>query len=180
MGFPMYYAYKGAPGPVPVGASHAAIYPYGPFETGDGSSVMLGIQNEREWAKLCSEVLDDASLATDPRFSNNTLRVKNRDALKAIIFTVFSNFSAPEVVAKLDNATIANATVNNMQDVWDHPQLRARGRWTEVDTPVGPIPALIPPGMPSLGSVDGVTPRMDPVPAVGEHNEAILAELAKQ
>ena len=179
IGFPMYYAYKGVPGPTPVGASHAAIYPYGPFETGDGSSVMLGIQNEREWAKLCTEVLDDANLASDPRFSNNSLRVKNRDELKDIICAVFAKTTAKDVVVRLDKAGAANASVNDMQGVWDHPQLRARGRWTEVNTSVGPIPALIPPGMPSLGLEDGVKARMDPVPALGEHNDAILAELAE-
>jgi crotonobetainyl-CoA:carnitine CoA-transferase CaiB-like acyl-CoA transferase len=179
MGFPMYYAYKGAPGPVPAGASHAAIYPYGPFATGDGHSVMLGIQNEREWAKLCAEVLDDAALASDPRFSNNTLRVKNRDTLEKLICAAFSTFTAKEVVSRLDKATIANANVNDMQGVWDHPQLRARNRWTEVNTSIGPIPALIPPGMSAVGAEDGVQVRMDPVPALGEHNEAILAELAE-
>ena len=179
MGFPMYYAYKGASGPTPVGASHAAIYPYGPFETGDGLSVMLGIQNEREWAKLCAEVLDDADLAFDPRFSSNSLRVKNRDVLKEIICAAFAKSTAQDAGVRLDKAGVANASVNDMQGVWDHPQLRARGRWTEVLTSVGPIPALIPPGMPTLGSEDGVKARMDPVPALGEHNDAILAELAR-
>jgi crotonobetainyl-CoA:carnitine CoA-transferase CaiB-like acyl-CoA transferase len=179
MGFPMYYTYKGAPGPAPVGASHAAIYPYGPFATGDGQSVMLGIQNEREWAKLCEEVLDDSSLASDPRFSNNSQRVKNRDALEKIICAAFSTYTAKEVVVRLDKATVANAAVNDMQGVWNHPQLRARNRWTEVNTSVGPIPALIPPGMPGIGAEDGLQVRMDPVPALGEHNDAILAELAR-
>jgi crotonobetainyl-CoA:carnitine CoA-transferase CaiB-like acyl-CoA transferase len=179
MGFPMYYTYKGAPGPTPVGASHAAIYPYGPFKTGDGQSVMLGIQNEREWAKLCAEVLGDPHLASDPRFSNNSLRVKNRDALEEIICAVFSTSNVKDVVEQLEKATVANAAVNDMQGVWDHPQLRARNRWTEVSTSIGSIPALIPPGMPSMGSEDGVKARMDPVPALGEHNEAILAELGR-
>jgi crotonobetainyl-CoA:carnitine CoA-transferase CaiB-like acyl-CoA transferase len=177
MGFPMYYTYQNAPGPAPVGASHASIYPYGPFETGDGRSVMLGIQNEREWVIFCRELLHDQDLATDSRFSNNSLRVQNRDSLKEIICQAFSKFTAEDAVERLDSAGIANANVNNMQGVWNHPQLRARGRWMEVQTPVGPVPALIPPGIPAPGDEDTVKPRMDPVPAVGEHNKSILAEL---
>ncbi|KAI0470319.1 CoA-transferase family III [Xylaria cf. heliscus] len=177
MGFPMYYTFKGAPGPKPVGASHASIYPYGLFETGDGQSVMLGIQNEREWLIFCSKVLDNAELATDARFADNSSRVKNRDELRKIICLKFSKSTAKDVVDGLDTAGIANAKVNDMKGVWDHPQLRARGRWTEVGTPVGTIPALIPPGIPSPDDQDGVTARMDSVPAVGEHNSAIFAEL---
>lgn len=174
MGFPMYYSYEGAPAPVPSGAAHASIYPYGPFTTGDGKTVMLGIQNEREWAIFCKELLDDAALAIDSRFMSNTLRSQNREELKEIICKNFSILSAEQVVERLDVAGIANANVNDMNEVWNHPQLRARGRWTTVDTPAGPVPALIPPGTAALGSLK---PRMDPVPAVGEHNKAILAEL---
>lgn len=177
MGFPMYYAYNGAPGPKPAGAAHASIYPYGPFETGDGKSVMLGIQNEREWAVFCAKVLGDEELATDPRFCNNSLRTENREELRGLICKAFVKLTAPEAVAKLDEAGIANANVNDMRGVWDHPQLRARGRWTEVDTPAGRVPALIPPGVPSPGTCNGVEARMNSVPKVGEHNAAILAEL---
>ncbi|KAL4920438.1 CoA-transferase family III domain-containing protein [Aspergillus aurantiobrunneus] len=174
MGFPMYYAFNGAPGPVPAGASHASIYPYGPFETGDGS-VMLGIQNEREWANFCTHVLSQPDLATDARFSNNSLRVQNRDALKDIICRSFADITAEEATRRLDKASIANANVNDMQGVWEHAQLRARGRWTEVQTSEGPVPTLLPPGFsPKEG---GIRARMDAVPKVGEHNESILAEL---
>ncbi|OOF94985.1 hypothetical protein ASPCADRAFT_507834 [Aspergillus carbonarius ITEM 5010] len=176
MGFPMYYAFDGATGPMPAGASHAAIYPYGPFEAGDGKSVMLGIQNEREWAKFCELVLGDGGLVADERFRNNELRSKNREELKKIICEVFSLLSAEEVMARLDAATIANARVNDMQGVWDHPQLKARQRWTTVSTPVGVVPALLPPGL-TMGDADMYGARMDAVPDVGEHNEAILAEL---
>ncbi|GAA92309.1 CAIB/BAIF family enzyme [Aspergillus luchuensis] len=175
MGFPMYYSYENAPGPTPAGASHAAIYPYGPFETGDGT-VMLGIQNEREWAKFCDIVLGQADLATDERFVNNSLRSQNRDELKKIICDVFSSLSAEQVIARLDEAAIANASVNDMQGVWNHPQLKARQRWTDVETPAGTVPALLPPGM-TLGDADTYGARMDAVPEVGEHNKAILAEL---
>lgn len=172
MGFPMYYAFNGGQAPKPVGASHAAIYPYGPFETGDGNSVMLGIQNEREWANFCDKVLLDGSLTKDPRFATNTLRSKNRYVLKQTIVDAFSSLTVSEVSTRLDKASIANATVNDMQAVWDHPQLSFRGRWTEVNTPAGPIPALLPPGVGNASDV-----RMDAVPGVGEHNDAIKAEL---
>jgi itaconate CoA-transferase len=173
MGFPLYYSYNGAPPPARSGASHASIYPYGPFETGDGRSVMLGIQNEREWSLFCEKVLEKPELTTDPRFSGTAQRSLNRDTLKDIIVEVFSAFSAEEAVSRLDVAGIANASVNDMQGVWNHPQLRARDRWTEVETPVGPIKTLLPPGMPSA-----FNPRIDPIPRVGEHNESILAELS--
>jgi crotonobetainyl-CoA:carnitine CoA-transferase CaiB-like acyl-CoA transferase len=172
MSFPLYYTYSNAPGPRPTGASHATIYPYGPFETGDGGSVMLGIQNEREWANFCEHVLENKDLANDARFMNNSLRSQHRDTLKKIIYESFAKSTAKETVARLDRAGIANATVNDMQGIWNHPQLRARGRWTTVDTPKGKIPALLPPGC-----VDERDVRMDAVPDVGEHNEAIMAEL---
>ncbi|PWY96155.1 CoA-transferase family III [Aspergillus sclerotioniger CBS 115572] len=176
MGFPMYYAYDGKEGPVPAGASHAAIYPYGPFEARDGKSVMLGIQNEREWGKFCELVLGDGGIAMDERFKSNELRSRNREELKRIICGVFGELSAEEVVGRLDEAGIANASVNDMQGVWNHPQLKARQRWTTVKTPVGDVPALLPPGM-TMGDEDMYGARMDAVPDVGEHNEAILAEL---
>ncbi|KAM0231552.1 hypothetical protein ACHAPO_008400 [Fusarium lateritium] len=175
MSFPLYYAYQGASAPSRAGASHAAIYPYGPFETGNGETVMLGIQNEREWASFCRDVLQDSALGQDPRFANNSLRVQNRDELKQIICDGFKSYSAAEVLARLDKASIANATVNTMEDVWNHPQLRARGRWTEVDTPNGRVPALTPPGI-----ADASEARMEAVPALGEHNKAILAELGME
>ncbi|KAJ5298084.1 hypothetical protein PENANT_c039G02108 [Penicillium antarcticum] len=168
MGFPMYYAFDGAPGPVPAGASHAAIYPYGPFDTGDGS-VMLGIQNEREWQSFCAGVLSQPDLATDSRFSSNPLRVQNRDALKNAIQDVFSKLTSEETIARLEEASIANANVNDMQNVWEHAQLKARNRWTQVKTSAGVVPALLPPGT--------TQSAMGPIPKVGEHNEAILAEL---
>ena len=177
MGFPMYYAFEGAPGPVPAGASHAAIYPYGPFETGDGQSVMLGIQNEREWQNFCTGVLSQPDLATDSRFSSNSLRVQNRDVLKATIHNVFSNFTADETITRLEEASIANASVNDMQNVWEHAQLKARDRWTQVQTPAGVVPALLPPGLTKSSDRGGCGAQMGPIPKVGEHNEAILAEL---
>lgn len=171
MSYPLYYAYKGATPPPRTGASHATIFPYGLFACGDGRSVMFGLQNEREWAIFCTQVLNRPHLVDDPRFRSNVLRVQNRDALTAEIEDSFSSYTAEDVVSRLDAAEIANATVREMADVWAHPQLEARGRWTEVDSPVGRIPALISPVL-----LDGVAPRMDAVPALGEHTEAVLRE----
>lgn len=174
MGFPLYYTIDDAPGPKPVGTAHAAVYPYGPFETGsDGKeSVMLGVQNEREWANFCVKVLQQPALVSDERFSSNTLRVENRERLKEIIRENFSAFTAEDVLKKLDAAGIANAKVNDMRGVWRHEQLKARGRWTEIDTPSGCVPALLPPGFSNVFDA-----RMDAVPSLGQHNKSILAEL---
>jgi itaconate CoA-transferase len=172
MSYPLYYAFEGAAPPPRAGAAHATIYPYGPFPTGDGKTVMLGLQNEREWQEFCARVLRQPQLATDDRFSSNARRVAAREALHAIVVEVFAHLDADQVVARLEAAQIANARVNSMHDVWAHPQLQARQRWTEVDTPAGRVPALVPPGIP-----DTFTPRMDAVPALGQHSAAILAEL---
>ncbi len=172
MGYPLYYAYDGATPPPRAGAAHATIYPYGPFPAGDGKTVMLGRQNEREWAAFCQQVLRRPELAADERFASNSRRVANRQALRALIDEVFGALSAEQVIERLDAAQIANAHMNDMHAVWQHPQLRSRARWTEVPTPNGPIPALLPPG-----STRAFAPRMDAVPALGQHTEAILREL---
>ena len=169
--YPLYYAFDGAPPPPRTGAAHATIYPYGPFPTGDGGTVMMGLQNEREWVSFCQIVLRRPELATDPRFAGNARRVAERDALRQLIVDAFAASTAPQVLERLEAAKIANARVNTMHDVWQHPQLAARGRWREVGTSAGPVPALLPPG-----SWD-VDPRMDPVPALGEHTDDVLVEL---
>jgi itaconate CoA-transferase len=172
MSFPLYYAYDGADPPVRAGASHATIYPYGPFPAGDGKVVMLGLQNEREWTVFCDKVLNQPELRTDPRFCSGPLRSTNRKALYGIIVDAFSKLTAQQIVQRLDEAQIGNAQMNDMRDVWDHAQLRARKRWVEVNTPVGKIKAMLPPGMPET-----FEPRMDAIPAVGQHTDAILGEL---
>ena len=169
--YPLYYAFEGAAPPPRTGASHATIYPYGPFPAGDGTTVMLGLQNEREWVSFCDKVLQQPELAADPRFTANFKRVAERDALRRIIVEAFEPLTGAQVVERLELAQIANARVNTMQDVWAHPQLQARGRWTEVGSPKGPVPAMLPPGTWDVG------PRMDPVPELGEHTDSILAEL---
>ncbi|KAI6893908.1 hypothetical protein KC318_g13317 [Hortaea werneckii] len=171
MSFPMYYANDGAAPPSMSGAEHASIYPYGPFDTGGGGTVMLGMQNEREWGIFCRNILDMPILIEDERFANTSLRSKNRKELRQIIEEVFSSMEADAVLEKLQNAGIANAKLNDMAGLWAHPQLKARDRWVQVQSPNGLIPALKPAGAAETSDV-----RMDPIPAVGEHNEAIFRE----
>ena len=172
MSFPLYYAYQGAKPPPRNGASHATIYPYGPFKTGDGKTVMLGLQNEREWLQFCEIVLENAALAKDERFDRNFKRNEKRTELLEIIDACFSKLTAEQLIARLDQAQIANAHLNDMEGLWKHQQLQARERFTEVTTPNGPIAALLPPGI-----NDSYDYRMDPIPAVGQHTDAILKEL---
>lgn len=174
MGYPLYYAFDGAPPPPRTGAAHASIYPYGPFQAGDGGTVMLGLQNEREWKLFCELVLQDAALANDPRFDSNARRNTHREALKVLILAAFGQLSTGQVLARLDQAQIANARMNDMADLWAHPQLKARDRWVSVGSPAGDIPALMPPGRSNAFAY-----RMDPIPAVGQHTEAILRELGQ-
>ena len=172
MSYPLYYAFDGAEPPPRTGAAHATIYPYGPFPAGDGKVVMLGLQNEREWAVFCREVLLRPELATDERFSTNSKRSAARDALRELVVEVFRPLTAAHVIDRLDAAGIANARMNDMREVRAHPQLAARRRWVDVDTPAGKVPALVPPGLPPSPA-----PRMDPVPALGAQTRAILREL---
>jgi itaconate CoA-transferase len=134
---------------------------------------MMDIQNEREWAAFCDKVLSRPELANDERFNSNSRRLQNREPLLAIVRQVFGSMTAEQVVARLESADIANARMNEMHEVWDHPQLRARGRWTEMGSPVGSIPVLRPPATHS-----DFEPVIGAVPAVGEHTSAILHELA--
>jgi itaconate CoA-transferase len=139
---------------------------------GDGSAVFLSIQNEREFARFCDIVLRNDALAADPRFSSGPSRQQNRDAMHAAIEAVFSSLSSDQVLERLENADIANARLNSMEEFWRHPQLEARGRWRKVGSPAGELMMLKPPF-----NLDGVEPRMDAIPAVGEHTRRILAEL---
>jgi itaconate CoA-transferase len=172
MSFPMYYAYQGASAPVRSGAEHATIYPYGPFTAGDGKVVMLGLQNEREWKVFCESVLKNPALTQDARFSTNSRRHENRAELRQLILDMFAPLTAEQVVARLDDAQIANAHVNTMQDLWQHPQLAARERWAKVGSPAGTLPALLPPGVNNTYDF-----RMDPIPALGQHTDTILGKL---
>ena len=172
MSYPAYFtAYGGAP-PPRTGASHATIAPYGPFATADGKSVFLGIQNEREWVRFCAEVLQQPEVAGDPCFNSNSNRVANRQALNALIDGVFLALTSEQVIARLDAAQIANARLNTVAEFCTHPQLEARNRWREVDSPVGLLRSLRPPV-----TMEAVEPAMGKIPSVGEHTEAILHEL---
>lgn len=172
MGFPYYYTRYGGTPPPRSGARHAAIGPYGPFRCGDGEQVFLGIQNEREWAHFCDRVLNRPELATDPRFERNSLRVAHGEELTTEIERAFADRTAEQAAQRLEEVGIANALLRDMHGFADHPQLAARERWTQVGTPAGPVDALLPPATPL-----GATPVMGPVPALGEHTEAVLAEL---
>ncbi|MBQ0928381.1 CaiB/BaiF CoA transferase family protein [Saccharopolyspora endophytica] len=172
MGFPYYYTVYGGTSPARTGARHAAIAPYGPFRTGGGAQVFLAVQNDREWRKLCEAVLALPELVEDPRFATNPDRVDNERELTTTIETAFAEFAADEVVARLDRAQIANARMRTVEEFADHPQLADRNRWHEVDSPVGPLRALQPPV-----TLAGRAPRMDRIPDVGEHTDAVLAEL---
>ncbi|KVO76790.1 CaiB/BaiF CoA transferase family protein [Burkholderia ubonensis] len=172
MGFPMYYAIDGQPPPSRSGASHATIFPYGPFATGDGKTVILGLQHEREWKAFCSDVLDLPLLADDRRFASNSQRIEHRAELAALITETFSSLTAEELTVRLDAAGIANAHLNDMQEVWTHPQLAARNRWASVSTEKGLVPVLLPPGADASSP-----PALRAVPSLGEHTDAILGEL---
>ncbi|MEO8204507.1 MAG: CaiB/BaiF CoA-transferase family protein, partial [Betaproteobacteria bacterium] len=172
LGFPGYFtAYGGTP-PPRTGAAHATIVPYGPFKAGDGKTVFLGVQNEREFARLCEQVLLRPELAGDPRFSSSTARNANRAEMNALIESIFAASTVAEITARLESAGIANARLNTMQEFWGHPQLAARERWREVDSPGGKVDALLPPL-----NIAGLEPSIGPVPGLGEHTQAILAEL---
>lgn len=172
MGFPLYYAAYGGTPPPRTGTHHATIAPYGTFPTSDGSEVVLAVQNDREWRRFCTVVLQRSEVADDPRFVSGAQRVANRVELDLVVATVFDALSREAVTARLDEAQIAHAQRREVLEVLQHPQLEARGRWTSVESPVGSLSALRPP-------IDllGHEPRMDPIPSVGQHTEDILAWL---
>ena len=172
MGFPAYYSAYGGTSPPRAGAYHATMVPYGPFRAGDGGTVFLSIQNAREFARFCETVLGDAALATDARFSSSNARLANRDAMHAAIERAFGTLTAAEVTARLEAAGIANARLNTLEEFWSHPQFEARGRWVKVGSPAGEIDALKPPL-----NISDFEPRMEAVPALGAHGDAILGEL---
>jgi crotonobetainyl-CoA:carnitine CoA-transferase CaiB-like acyl-CoA transferase len=172
MSYPLYFGHYGGKPPSRNGVAHPAIAPYGQYRVGDGSSVIFGLQNEREWQRFCIDVLDDPELAQDARFASNPKRVEHREALDALIERHFSTFTLEQVIARLDNGGIANSPLNTVDDVWKHPQFKARGRWQVVQTPVGPIDALLPPA-----TLSGIEAAMGDVPAVGAHSDAILQAL---
>lgn len=172
MGFPAYFTMYGGKEPPRSGASHAAIAPYGPFRCGDGEVIFLGIQNEREWERFCETVLGRPEMTNDELFTSNSERVENRDVLHQEIEAILERLSSEEAIERLDGAKIANARMRTVRAFLDHPQLEARNRWREVESPVGPLRALVPPA-----TMNGAEPVMSPIPEVGEHTGKILTEL---
>lgn len=172
MGFPAYFTAYGGTSPARSGAYHATIVPYGPFKAGDGGTVFLSVQNEREFARFCEQVLQNAALAGDPRFASAPARLQNREAMHAQIDRIFARLSSDEVLERLEQADIANARLNTMDEFWRHPQLEARRRWRSVGSPTGELAMLKPPL-----NLDRMEPRMDPIPVLGEHTEPVLREL---
>jgi len=172
MSFPAYFTAYGGTAPPRSGAHHATIVPYGPFRAGDGETVFLAVQNEREFVSFCERVLRKAELARDPRFSSSPARQQNRAAMHAEIDKVFSRLKTAEVIERLEAADIANARLNDMLQFWRHPQLKARDRWVKVGSPGGEVDALKPPF-----NLSGFEPRMEAIPALGEHGRRILQEL---
>lgn len=172
LGFPAYFtAYGGSP-PPRTGAYHATIVPYGPFKTGDGGTVFLSVQNEREFARLCEQVLLQPDLPRDPRYASARERNLHRAEMNALVEAEFAKHTAESVVALLEAAGIANARLNTIQEFWDHPQLEARERWRQVASPAGSLDAMLPPL-----NIAGMEPSIRAVPGVGEHTDSILAEL---
>jgi itaconate CoA-transferase len=172
MGYPLYYTHFSGAAPPRTGPDHATIVPYGRFHSGDGKSVMLGLQNEREWVTFCDQVLEQPEVATDPRYNTNYKRNERRAEVVALIERVFEQLTVEQIVEKLDAAGIANARVNAPEEVWTHAQLAARKRWREMGSPKGKLPTLLPPA-----THDAFEARIGAVPEVGEHTERILAEL---
>jgi crotonobetainyl-CoA:carnitine CoA-transferase CaiB-like acyl-CoA transferase len=174
MGSPTYYTMYGGSAPERVGAQHATIAPYGPYTASDGTSLLIAIQNDREWTRFCAVVLGAPALATLAEYATNSDRVVHRDELNEVITKRFSEFGAPELVGMLEQSQVAYASPNTMRQFLDHPVPRERDRWRSVDTPAGPIEALLPPA-----TIGGFQPQMGPVPALGEHTEQILRGLGR-
>lgn len=172
MGYPLYTTMYTGIAPPRSGLGHAAIVPYDGYPTRGGGRLLIGVQNDRGWVALVGEVLQRPELAGDPRYATNVARVAHRGEVDALIADVTRTLPAAELVARLDAAGIPNAALNEVEEVANHPQLQARDRWREVGSPGGPIRAVLPPI-----TLDGEQARMDPIPALGEHTDAILREL---
>ena len=170
MSQPYLYATGSGTPPARNGARHASIAPYGPYRCADGD-VFLGVQNEREWAVLCREVLQRPDLVTDKRFATNTLRVASDGELTALLEDALSTVPCAQVLEQLDTAGIASARMRDLAGFADHPQLAARDRWRDVGTSAGPVRSLLPPV-----TVTGREPAMGAVPSLGEHTDAIRRE----
>jgi itaconate CoA-transferase len=172
MGSPAYYTMYGGTPPQRVGAEHATIAPYGPYTSADGDIILLSVQSHREWVAFCLTVMDEPALVSAPTFASNTARCAHREDLNTVIGQRFAQLGTTEAIDLLDRAGIANARVNTVPEFLQHPALASRDRWTTVTGPGGEVQALKPPA-----TLSGIEPRMDPIPAVGEHTDAILTAL---
>ena len=171
MSYAAYYTQYGGTQPPRSGASHATIAPYGSYRTCDGA-IIIAVHNKVEWTEFCSRVLQQPALAEDPRFQTNVLRVRHREALTEAIEAALMHLPSAEVLRRLETASIANARVNSIDEYLQHPQLAARDCWREIESPSGPIRALVPPVR-----LQDVEPAMGAVPALGQHSRAILEQL---
>ncbi len=172
MGYPLYTAMYTGKAPARSGLGHAAIVPYDAYPTAEGERLLIGVQNDRQWATLVRSVLEKPELAADPRYATNASRVLHRDEVDALVASTTRTLPSVQLQELLDAEGIPNAVLNEVEAVVRHPQLAARDRWREVGSPGGPIRAVLPPI-----TLDGEQPRMDPVPALGEHTSRILQEL---
>ncbi|MCX2934413.1 CaiB/BaiF CoA-transferase family protein [Mycobacterium sp. CVI_P3] len=172
MGYTIYYSgYSGLPH-LPSGVGHPSLSPYEAFETSDGLTIVIAVQNDREWVRLVADVMHRFDLAQDASLATNNGRVARRDTVSAECARWFGNHTFAEAAARLDAAEIAYAQLNGPSELLEHPQLAARNRWRDVESPVGPIRSLLPPPV-----APGWSPRMDPIPSIGEHTESVLVEL---
>lgn len=169
MSYPLYYTMYGGTPPARMGTSHPTIAPYGAFTTRDGHELLVAVQSEREWRSFCRHVLGDEAAAEDERFHTMSARVANRAELQRVVGERLGSMGVDEAVEVLEAARIASARVTPVSELAEHPQLQGRGRWRDVDSPVGRLQALLPPAVPR-----GVEPRMDAVPALGAHTEDVL------
>lgn len=172
MSHPLYLGHYGGQEPTRRPLGHTVVAPYEAYPTADGKQVLIGIQNDREWHRFAEEVLERPEFAEHPDYARNLDRVRNRHQVDALVAEWSRRLPQAEVLARLDAAAIANARLNGVREVAEHPQLVDRNRWREVDSPVGKVRALAPPF-----GIAGLEPRMDAVPSVGEHTDAVLAEL---
>jgi crotonobetainyl-CoA:carnitine CoA-transferase CaiB-like acyl-CoA transferase len=169
MGHPVQYTLHTGTNPPRTGLGHPIIVPYGAYPVSDGQEIIIGIQNDRQWARLAADVLERPELATDEDFATNQARTRNRERVDAAVAEQTAKLTAADAETRLEEAGIPNARVNDVTDFLDHPQLSARNRWREIGSPVGSLPSPLPPA-----SFAGMEPRMDPVPALGEQTEPIL------
>ncbi|MBT2369615.1 CoA transferase [Streptomyces sp. ISL-10] len=173
MGHPLHHGMHGGEAPARTGVAHAVISPYDAYDTADGSQVLLSVQNDREWRRLAEQVLERPELALDPGFATNTARTANRKRTDAAVAEALGRLPTREAIDRLEAAGIACARLNTVTDVADHPQLAARDRWREVDSPAGPLRALLPP----ITLPGGAPARMGAIPSLGEHTDALLRAL---